>query len=405
MNKSDPLRSKKIVICCNALTLAHAARSSVMAQWLSRQGFNVVLYMDDFYDSVLGDLQVPRFPIGSQNPSEFSKILLAHRPVYPNRLIRDQLARDFDIIHQEKPDLIIGDMRATLQVSARCTSIPYLNITNAYWSPAAQRPYYIDRAPFAGLFGYRFYDWVLNRIFPLVVWPHTAPMNALRRENGLPPLGNSIEALYTDADYVAYCDLPDLFDLRNLPANHRMIGPILWSPVSGSQVWAERLNPHKKLIYICLGSSGDNAILPAVVQQLAGQGVQLVISTSGKPWKGPMGPDIHVFPWLPGDDVCAQADVVICNGGSPSVLQALSKGAYVIGVCSNMDQLLNMHYIERTGVGKMLRTSKADIACLPSIVAGASRAYAKVEICKEQIARHNTEGVFKCYVADILSCT
>ena len=37
------------------------------------------------------------------------------------------------------PDLVVGDLRVSLSVSARLAGIPYVAIANAYWSPYARR--------------------------------------------------------------------------------------------------------------------------------------------------------------------------------------------------------------------------------------------------------------------------
>jgi UDP:flavonoid glycosyltransferase YjiC (YdhE family) len=46
----------------------------------------------------------------------------------------------------------------------------------------------------------------------------------------------------------------------------------------------------------------------------------------------------------------------VCNGGSPTCQQALANGVPVIGIASNLDQYLNMDYIERFGAGKLIRS-------------------------------------------------
>jgi UDP:flavonoid glycosyltransferase YjiC (YdhE family) len=59
---------------------------------------------------------------------------------------------------------------------------------------------------------------------------------------------------------------------------------------------------------------------------------------------------------------------VICNGGSPTAYQALSQAAPVIGIPSNMDQLLAMRYIERFGAGVTQRAAQIHAGSLRTTV-------------------------------------
>ena len=65
-------------------------------------------------------------------------------------------------------------------------------------------------------------------------------------------------------------------------------------------------------------------------------------------------PGIH-FRLLPGTAAAARADLVVCNGGSPTSYQALVQGTPVLGIPGNLDQYLNMHYLEKAGLGRCLR--------------------------------------------------
>lgn len=47
--------------------------------------------------------------------------------------------------------------------------------------------------------------------------------------------------------------------------------------------------------------------------------------------------------------------MVVCNGGSPTSYQALAKGVPVLGLPGNLDQFLNMYYLEKNRLGLSLR--------------------------------------------------
>ena len=75
-----------------------------------------------------------------------------------------------------------------------------------------------------------------------------------------------------------------------------------------------------------------------------------------------------MFEFLPGEAACAQARLVICNGGSPTTNQALVQGTPVLGVAVNMDQFLNMQAIEAFGAGLMVRGDRVSPALIARAV-------------------------------------
>jgi UDP:flavonoid glycosyltransferase YjiC (YdhE family) len=100
-------------------------------------------------------------------------------------------------------------------------------------------------------------------------------------------------------------------------------------------------------------------VLPTVLEALASLPVSVVIATAGR-WKPSIWPsNMWVMDFLPGDLVAKQASLIICNGGSPSVYQALQEGTPVIGIPSNMDQHLMMQAIVREGAGLLVRSEHA----------------------------------------------
>jgi UDP:flavonoid glycosyltransferase YjiC (YdhE family) len=61
---------------------------------------------------------------------------------------------------------------------------------------------------------------------------------------------------------------------------------------------------------------------------------------------------------MPGSEIAKLANLVICNGGSPSTQQALQQSKPVLGIPSNLDQLLNMQFIVKAGAGLSVRADQ-----------------------------------------------
>ena len=80
--------------------------------------------------------------------------------------------------------------------------------------------------------------------------------------------------------------------------------------------------------------------------------------TAGKIDLADVPANAYVADYLPLDGAVRRSSLVICNGGSLTTYQALASGVPILGVCSNMDQLLNMNAIERLGAGLTLRAAR-----------------------------------------------
>ena len=120
--------------------------------------------------------------------------------------------------------------------------------------------------------------------------------------------------------------------------------------------WWDAVPEGRPIIYVALGSSGENErALPIILQGLADLPVTVIAATAGQPLGIKPPVNAYVADFLPGAEAAARAALVICNGGSLATQQALAAGAPVLGIASNMDQHLNMLCLERAGVGARLR--------------------------------------------------
>ena len=345
--------------------MAHVARPIVLANSLEGMGHELVMACDDRYKRFMTDMTWQTLPLHSISSQRFLRSLAWGTPVYDLPTLRRYVSDDTDLIKRVKPDLIIGDFRLSLSVSARLVGIPYTTITNAYWSPYIQNMTFplpvlpLSRClPLA--LAQPIFDAVKLRAFSL----HCRPLNRLREEHGYPPFGNDLRLAYTDADYTLYADAPAMFPIDNLPSHHHFLGPILWSPPVSTPSWWHDLPTDKPVVYVTLGSSGSPRVMRIVIDALTDQPVTVIASTAGAPIPKTLSKNLRVADYLPGIEVAARASLVICNGGSPTSQQALACGVPVLGIASNMDQFLNMAAVVRSGAGKVVR---ADRLCVRSL--------------------------------------
>jgi UDP:flavonoid glycosyltransferase YjiC (YdhE family) len=110
------------------------------------------------------------------------------------------------------------------------------------------------------------------------------------------------------------------------------------------------------LVYVTLGSSGDMAALPKVLEGLDGLPIRGVLATAGRAAPARLPQGFVTADYVPGELLASQALFVVTNGGSSTGYQALAHGVPVLGVPSNLDQYLAMAAIVRGGCGITLRS-------------------------------------------------
>jgi len=134
---------------------------------------------------------------------------------------------------------------------------------------------------------------------------------------------------------------------------------VTWSPPTRLPDWWDALPAARPIVYVTLGSSGQGALLPRVLQALAPLPVSVIAATAGN--VGTMGAvpsNARVAAYLPGIEAARRSSLVICNGGSPTSQQALSACVPVLGIAGNLDQYLNMHGVVASGAGALLRSDR-----------------------------------------------
>ncbi len=124
--------------------------------------------------------------------------------------------------------------------------------------------------------------------------------------------------------------------------------------------WSDRDGP---LIYVTLGTvlgymsmAADvyRTVLAAVSVMKTAR-VLLTVGTHFDPSSiGPTEANVHVEPWVDQSDVLARADLVVCHGGSGTVLGALGAGVPVVAVPVFADQSENARLVVDAGAGRVV---------------------------------------------------
>jgi UDP:flavonoid glycosyltransferase YjiC (YdhE family) len=405
MPRPPPVR-RRILLFAEAVTLAHVARPLWFARGLDRHRCEVAIAASKRVVTHLTAEGVQWLELDSIEPAVFLAALVAGKPLYDAATLRRYVGADRALIDAFRPDLVVGDFRLSLSISARLAGVPYVSLSSAYWSPHYTPPRWpVPTLPITRALPIAVAQALFGAARPFAFAAHCGPLNAVRRHTGLPPLPRDLRRVYTDADWVAYTDLPELFPTTGLPPTHRFVGPALWQPAQPLPAWWAQVPTDRPAVYVTLGSSGDATLMPAIAESLAALPVSVLLATAGAPAPSARPPNVFAAPYLPGLQASARAQLVVCNGGNLTAYQAVAGGAPVLGLCGNLDQYLNMQAFERAGAGRTLRADRFSPTELRRSVeamlgdAALRRAAATLQAA---CARHGASGAPARLVDDIL---
>lgn len=365
----DMHRSKqRILFIAEAVTLAHVARLVGLARSLASDQYEICLACDPRYNDLIGDLPFPVVPVQTIPSAQFFQALAHGRAIYSTGDLIGYVEEELRLFDTFRPDVVVGDFRLSLDISAKVHGTPYVTITNAYWSPYAKLRFPVPDIPLARILGVplaqKLFDWARPFAFAL----HALPLNRTRRKYGLASLSHDLRQVYTHADYTLYADIAEIVPTSPLPKNHRFIGPVPWSPSRPPPNWWDSLPADRPIVYVTLGSSGPGSLLPVVLAALADLPLTVIAATAGRMEPGAVPGNARIAEFLPGEQAAERARMVICNGGSPTSYQGLLAGKPIVGIASNLDQYLNMSLMESAGAGMLLRSGKASPAAVRQAV-------------------------------------
>ena len=412
---------RRILFVAEAVTLAQVVRLATLGRALDRDQYEVHFASARFDELVFGGAPFTRHAIHSLSPAVIDARVASGRRLYGRRTLARYVRDERALFERVRPDLVIGDLRLSLAVSAAVDRIPYASLINAYWSPNAVRDGFpLPDHPIVRLLGVRLAEQYFPRALPFVFRHFARPVNALRRAHGLPALG-SLPQVLNAGDHTLFPDVPALVPLREparpagspdeggapgLPGEGSaplFLGPVLWSPPVSLPPWWQRLDPQRPTLYVTLGSSGRVQRLPLVIEVAARLGFQVLVATAGRAAVPAALPaHVHLADFLPGELAARRSLAVVSNGGSTTGYQALSQGRPVLGIASNLDQYLAMTAIERAGGGLLLRagalTADQLAGALTRLVSEPSFA-ARAAALGDEFARWDSGANFRAFVA------
>ena len=341
----------KILFFAEAVSFAHIGRPLVLARWAHENGVEV-----HFASSPEGlqKTNANSFGFATHSIYTIEGSLFYDRAnhgkiFYQKNELKKYVEEERALILKIKPDLIVSDFRLTTAISSELTGKPLLNLSNSYWSPnySCKVP-----APEFGIFGLlpqKTPEFFLNIIRQCAFKFFGKELNETRVLYGLEKK-NDFRKLYTDGAYTAYMDLPHFSKLNKLPENHFFLGPVIWSPETET---TDSLN-EKNNIYISMGSSGNNALLPQIIHSTLKNNLNVIMSGINEHEKKELLLTIPALnsrsiikPLIQAEEILPFCKLTICHGGSGTVYQSIASGTPVLCFPKNPDQgLVSMSVVE-----------------------------------------------------------
>jgi UDP:flavonoid glycosyltransferase YjiC (YdhE family) len=347
---------KRILFVVENTTLSQVVRLLVLARALDPQRYEVHFACSEFDPLIFGRTSFRQWQLFTMDKKAFLSSAEKGKSFYTQKLLRQYVDAEIQLLHTVKPNIIVGDARFSLAVSAPVCRVPYAALINAYWSPfAVHDSFPLPDHFMVRLLGEKIAAHYFPKALPVFFSRFVQPLNRVRREFGLPAIG-SLPEMLTWGNFTLYPDPAELVPLKNQPVKHIFLGPVLWSPAMELPSWWNEIDGPSPLIYVNMGSSGKAALLPEILKGLRGLPVTILAATAGRYAAAGADGNVHAADFLPGDLAARRSALVVCNGGAGTAYQALSEGAPVLGIPTNFDQYLAMTAIEKAGCGILLRS-------------------------------------------------
>jgi UDP:flavonoid glycosyltransferase YjiC (YdhE family) len=354
----------RLLFLAEGATMLHFVRPLALAESLDPARYDIHFHAPARFAS---HLKNQRFTIGKLDtmPGEqFLANLAKGAPLFPSQVIRRYVAEDRELIRTLRPDLVIGDMRLSLPVSARLEQTRCAVLINGYWSPFAPYRSVVPEVPLTRVIPPRWLGGLFRLTEPLAYMVHVRPLNQIRKELGVPPLPPDVRQMYAEGDHVLYADVPEFIPTTGAPANHRYVGPCNWElSAPKPEWWGRMLDDARPKVFVSLGSSGPVRALPALLAALKRLPVSVIVATSGRT-AVPEGPGLYSAQLLPFSETARIARVVVSHGGSGGLYPALAAGTPVLGVPANADNHLSTAALVESGAGLGIRVEEASSAKL-----------------------------------------
>ena len=157
--------------------------------------------------------------------------------------------------------------------------------------------------------------------------------------------------------------------LRTAPYLSRFPGSLDRSPFPDTRRYAESQAPEstRELVYATFGTVAAGLGYDpyrALLDAVDGLDVPVLLTTGEELDLGPVPPNVRVERWVPQPEALARASLVVCHGGSGTVLGTLAAGIPLIILPLFADQLSNARMLAEAGAARVVEPHELRAAIL-----------------------------------------
>lgn len=402
MRRPDASRRQRILFVGQAVSLAHVARPLRLAQEVDRREWDVCFACDERYRRFVAQVGLPFRALPSMAPDEFRKRLARGAALADETSLARGIEADVALLEEFRPDLVLGDFRLSLGISAELAGVPYANLCNAHWSPRTALAFPVPELPVLR-HAPRLLAPLMKLGAPAVFRRHAAGFNALRRRFGQAPV-EDLRAMYTLGTWTLFADLPELAPCTELTPHERYLGPVIWGPDEPLPAGLLGDGDARPLVYATLGASGTHRVVAALLEALGALPVRAVLATAGRPMHESLPPNVKALPYVAATKVLPHAAACVFNGGCATGYQALAAGVPLLALPENGDQFLFTEALVRQGAGRCVRptfaTATSIRAHLAALIEGAEARHAARGLAA-RIAAMDAGAAFRRFLCEV----
>lgn len=341
--------------------LSHISRPLLIAKELRARGHEVLFAGESTKVRFISEEGFQVLPLHEPDPDLLLNNIRDDKLKFvSDREIELMIDADIALYKEIRPDLVLTDFRFTAPISTQIEDLKHAAIVNASSTEYRALPYI------------PLFEWVpelivqrgsafwktLDKInLKLEMFIFDNVMNIFKKLSKQYRLKKTITATNCLAgnDITLLPDVPEYFPTRKLPSDYHYIGPLTWKSIIPPPSWWPPRRDKRPLLYVTMGTTGMEDVFQKLYQICQASDMMTIITTGAQVQhlKTLLG-QVYVEPFIDGDLVMEECNLVVCHGGNGTIYQALQHGKPIIGIPTVPDQLFNMRRVEALGIGKML---------------------------------------------------
>jgi MGT family glycosyltransferase len=364
--------------------VGHVFPQMAIATALRRHGHEVAFYTGPEARRLIDPEGIPIFLFDAVEPSHYAHVEESERHTQGRRQSarrRNQVFRQWlvesipsqvadlrPIIDEWQPDALLTDLSMWGPITILWETVPIPVVLSSTFMgplvPGSDAPAWgfglpAPRTPVARA-GMK----VLNKGVELARLALRRRVDAFRAENGLAPLGMSMNAFTGRLPLYLVGNVRELdYGRTDLPPSVHYLGACLWHPAEepGSAEWLAAVPTGRPWVHVTESTlqHGDPFILRAAARGLADAPVEAILTTGSQRnpdelGLGSLAPNVHMTRWLSHRELLPRCAVVVTAGGPATITASLAAGVPVVVVPTTWDKPDNARRVTDAGVGVRL---------------------------------------------------